>query len=150
MTNGEKDQNNTESGFLLPSPVCHTPDRATVLSVLLTLIRSAQPEWNTLMLKKNDPLNPLVHIHRNYSFKLQLKYVFIFVLWSPIYLIFNLTSPLLCFVEVVQDHLCRDLIFIKNSSNRKSQAFQRVSNQCTQPSHPAQLETDRQKLSSAR
>lgn len=80
MTNGEKDQNNTESGFLLPSPVCHTPDRATVLSVLLTLIRSAQPEWNTLMLKKNDPLNPLVHIHRNYSFKLQLKYVFIFVL----------------------------------------------------------------------
>lgn len=45
------------------------------------------------------------------------------MLWSPIYLIFNLTSLLLCFVEGVQDHLCRDLIFIKNSSNWKCQHF---------------------------
>lgn len=113
-----------EHWFLLPCLVCLHSDSATVLSVLLTLIRSAQLDWNVLRLrKKNYPLNPLVHIQRNYSFKLQLKYVFIFVLWSPTYLIFNLTSPLLCFVDVVQDHLCRDLIFIKNSSNWKSQHF---------------------------
>lgn len=44
------------------------------------------------------------------------------MLWSPIYLIFNLTAPLLCFVEAVQDHLCRDLIFIK----KKNQAIGRA------------------------
>lgn len=80
MTNGEKVQN-IDSGFLLPCPVCLHSDSAAILSVLDALIRSAQLEWNVLRLKKkNYPLNPPVHIQRNYSFKLQLKYVFIFVL----------------------------------------------------------------------
>lgn len=65
------------------------------------------------------------------------------MLWSPIYLIFNLTSPLLCFVEVAQDHLCRDLIFIKNSSNWKSQHFKGSAVNAHNPHCPASWrETD--------
>lgn len=50
-----------------------TPSSAATANEICT----ARMEY--VKVNKNYPLNPLVHIHRNYSFKLQLKHILIFV-----------------------------------------------------------------------